>query len=200
MGVLSAREPSGPLPLVTIDLDGVVCAPMFGIHGGTHRDFLDAAAPPPEAYVPPRWLRLLADHARFDLRRPLPDAEVGLVALGQVARIVILTGRRTSPRAWLRLHRLARYVESVVVNDTALASPHFKLAAIEHMKPLSHLDDDPRTAQLIAEVSGTPVFLRDWPDNRNLEFHPRVLRVSGILEFASRISEAGQMDAASRSG
>jgi hypothetical protein len=175
------------LPLVTVDFDGVICSPFFGVNLGISRTFLDPAAPPEPANVPPGWLRVIADHARFDARRPLPDAHAGLAALAQVARVTVLTGRRSSPAPWLRWHRLDSYIEAIVINTGPLRSAHFKLAEIERLRPRAHIDDDPRTAQLLAERAGIEVYLRDWPRNRDLAYHPRVTRVAGLVEAAERL-------------
>jgi hypothetical protein len=173
--------------LVTVDFDGVICSPFFGLNLGISRTFLDPAAAPEPASVPPRWLGVIADHARFDLRRPLPDARAGLAALAQVARVTILTGRRTSPASWLRCHRLDTHIEAIITNSSPLRSAHFKLVELERLRPRAHIDDDPRTAQLLAERAGVEVFLRDWPRNRALEYHPRVTRVADLLEAAARL-------------
>ena len=173
---------------MTLDLDGVICAPFLGLNLGVHRGFLAPAAPPPPAFVTPQWLRVLVDHARFDLRRPLPDAAGGLAALVKVARVAVLTGRRTSPAAWLRRHRLDQYVESITFNDGRLRSPHFKLAALERIRPRAHVDDDPRTVQLLAQRSAAEVYVRDWPRNRNLPYDPRVARVATLHEVARRVA------------
>jgi hypothetical protein len=178
------------LPLVTIDFDGVICSPFFGVNLGISRTFLDPSAPPEPASVPPRWLGVLADHARFDLRRPMSDAGAGLAALSQVARITILTGRRTSPARWLGRHRLDRYIEAIITNDTPLRSAHFKLAAVELLRPRAHIDDDPRTAQLLAERGAIEVYLRDWPRNRTLAYDAHVTRIANLLEAAAHIGGA----------
>jgi hypothetical protein len=94
----------------------------------------------------------------------------------------VLTGRRTSPLEWLARYDLDQYVEEVVVNDTTLKSPHFKLEMIEALRPSEHVDDDGRTAQLIAQANtvGTRVFLCDWPRNRSDGYAPAVTRVSAL--------------------
>lgn len=197
MGLLTALAPSAlpaaqsegraDLPLVTVDFDGVICSPLFGVNLGISRTFLDPAAAPEPARVPPRWLGAIVDHARFDLRRPLPDAGAGLTALAQVARVVILTGRRTSPAYWLRRHRLDSHIEAIIVNRGPLPSAHFKLAELERLRPRAHIDDDPRTAQLLAQRAALEVYLRDWPRNRALDYDPHVTRVADLLEAAARL-------------
>jgi FMN phosphatase YigB (HAD superfamily) len=178
----------GALPLLTLDFDGVICAPLLGRNIGIHRAFLDPAAAPPPARVWPRWLGGPLDHLRFDLRRPLPEARAALEALAGVRRLVVLTGRRSSPAPWLRRHGLPDVFERIVVNDSPLRSPHFKRRAVEALGAAAHVDDDPRTVQLLAETTGVDVFLRDWPRNRDLPFHPRVARVADLADLARRLA------------
>lgn len=176
----------------------MICSPFFGLNFGVHRAFLEPNEAPPPAYVSPTWFRVLIDHARFDLRRPLPDAATGLAALANVARVAILTGRRTSPAAWLRRKGLDRYIESITINHGRLRSPHFKLDALQRLRPRAHVDDDPRTVQLLAqspEVADVEVYVRDWPLNRELPYHPRVERVATLHDVAARIAA---IDARSR--
>ncbi|MSQ42483.1 MAG: hypothetical protein EXR65_05550 [Dehalococcoidia bacterium] len=171
-------------PLVTLDLDGVICRPPFGINVGISTDFLDASAPPAPARVPPRLLSRVADRVRFDYRRPLPDAAAALRELQTVRRIIVLTGRRTSPEPWLRRHGLADAIERIVTNDTRMRSPHFKLDVLARLAPREHVDDDGRTAQLLAERSPVRVYLRDWPRNRGAQYAPGVVRVADLAAFA----------------
>ncbi len=202
MGLLT-QAASASRPIVTLDFDGVICAPFFGLNYGIHRAFLQDGAPPEPAQVPSPWFGRIADHVRFDLRRPLPDAATGLEALAALARVTIVTGRRTSPAAWLRRHQLDEYVESITINDGPLKSPHFKLAALEQIRPLAHVDDDPRTVQLLARHTGVDIYLRDWPRNRNLHYEPRIVRIATLHDLAARLrslrdAHGLQMDAHSR--
>ncbi len=176
-----------PRPLVTLDFDGVICSPFFGLNYGIHRSFLDDSAPPEPASVPRPWISRIVDHLRFDLRCPLPDAATGLEALAGLARIVVVTGRRTSPAGWLRRHHLDEYIESITINRGPLKSPHFKLAALEAIRPLAHVDDDPRTVQLLARRTGVDMYLRDWPRNRNLRYEPRITRIATLHDLAARL-------------
>ena len=175
------REPHS-LPLITLDFDGVICAPPFGLNLGITTDFLDPLAPPPVATVPPRRLGEVADYLRFNFRHPMRDAAESLRALAERREIVVLTGRRTSPHAWLERYDLLQYIEEIVVNDTALKSPHFKLQMVEALRPSEHVDDDGRTAQLLAQANtvGTRVYLCDWPRNRGPRYTPAVTRVVGL--------------------
>lgn len=180
--------PESPLPLLTLDFDGVICRPPFGVNLGISREFLDPAAPPTEARVYPRWLNLPLDHLRFDLRAPMPGVREAMEALRTVRRLVVVTGRRSQPTAWLRWHRLDGLVERVIVNETALKSAHFKLEVLRTLGAAEHADDDPRTAQLLAQATSRRVFLCDWPRNRDLDYDTGVERVRDLLDLARRLS------------
>lgn len=186
------------LPLLTLDFDGVICGPPFGgergLNLGISRRFLDPHAPPHRAAVPPRWLTWTFDHVRFDLRRPLPGVREALAQLREVRRLAVVTGRRSSPAHWLRWHRLDAPLDDIIVNTTPLPSPHFKLDALTALSAAEHIDDDGRTAQLLAERSATRPFLRDWPRNRELPYHPRVERVAGLRELAALLAAGEEAD------
>jgi hypothetical protein len=177
-------------PLLTVDMDGVICRPILVQNPGIHLTFLDATAAPPPARVYPHWLNAPLDHLRFDLRRPQPGAREAVRALAEVRRLVLLTGRRTRPHAWLRRHGFAGLFEDVIVNATDLRSPHYKLEAIRSLGADEHVDDDPRTAQLLAQASQARVFLCDWPRSSALVMDPRVTRVRDIADLARRITAA----------
>ncbi|MCK9485857.1 MAG: hypothetical protein M0R73_04035 [Dehalococcoidia bacterium] len=179
-----SRRPD--LPVLTVDMDGVFCSPYFGWNVGVHRTFLDPGATPVPARITPRWLGEPLDHLRFNPRRPLPGAREALERLREVRQLVVLTGRRTYPRWWLRRHGFEALFDRVVVNQTRLRSPHFKLDALTILRAAEHIDDDPRTAQLLAQGSDTRIFLRDWPTNR-VDLDPRVQRVRDLGEFADRL-------------
>ena len=176
------------LPLLTLDLDGVICGPPFGgergVNLGISRRFVDPRERPHRAVVPPRWLSWSLDHARFDLRRPLPGVAEALARLSDVRRLVVLTGRRSSPVHWLRWHGLDEFLDDAAFNITGLPSPHFKWGALVVLEAAEHIDDDGRTAQLIAERTEARPFLRDWPRNRDLPYHERVERVADLGALA----------------
>lgn len=179
------------LPLLTLDFDGVICSPILGRNVGIHRGFLDPDAPLRRARVWPRLIAEPWDRLRYDLRRPLPEAGVALATLSRVRRLVVLTGRRSSPERWLRRHGLRPYIERIVINEGPLRSPHFKLRAIEDLAAVGHVDDDPRTAQLLAQRSSVAVYLRDWPKNRDLPFDGRIARIRDLAELAARLAPVG---------
>jgi hypothetical protein len=189
----ATRAERDALPLITLDFDGVLCTPPFG-NLGIQRTFLDPAAEPRPASVPPRWLSVPWDHLRFDFRRPMPDARAGLEALHALRRVAVLTGRRTSPREWLRRYGLEGFVDEIVINGGALKSPHFKLEALGRLQPLEHVEDDPRTAELLARRSQVRIYLRDWARNRGLAFAPSVTRISDLRALVAILQIPGSRE------
>ena len=184
-------------PLLTVDLDGVICAPPLGVNLGGHRSFLDPDATAPRAFVLPRWVAAPFDRIRFDIRRPLPEAREALSRLHELRRVVLLTGRRSSPERWLRQYGLAALIDDIVINDTGDASTHFKLRCVQSMGAAEHIDDDARTVQLLAQRSPARVYLRDWPRNRDLPYAPNVSRVANLLELARFLSSDTSADTSS---
>ena len=180
------------LPLLTIDMDGVICQPPFNRNLGIHRAFLDPAAPPEPAHVPARWLKRIVDPLRFELRRPLPGAREALAELRALRTLVLLTGRRSMPGRWLRRHGFAPLLDDVVINETTLRSPHFKLEAIADLGAVEHIDDDGRTVQLLAQRSQAQPYLRDWPRNRGLPYDDRVRRVADLGALAALLRDEGE--------
>lgn len=176
--------PHDSLPILTVDMDGVFCRPFFGWNVGVSDAFLDPTEPPRPASVPPRWVRRVWDPLRFNPRRPMPDAKSALQRLAEVRRLVVVTGRRSYPTWWLRRHGLLDLFDRVMVNETTLRSPHYKLEALHLMGAVEHIDDDPRTVQLLAQRSSAQIYLRTWPTNRDAAVDPRVTRVEDLHELA----------------
>jgi len=174
-------------PVMTIDLDGVVCGPLLGQNLGIHQTLLDPEAPPPAGRAWPRWLGGPLDHLRFDLRRPLHGAQNALERLSQQRRLVLLTGRRSDPSYWLRWYGLESFYSQVVINEGALKSPHHKLEQVARLGAVEHVDDDGRTAQLLANRSEARVYLCDWPRNRGIDLDPAVRRVANLEALADLI-------------
>lgn len=183
------------LPVMTIDLDGVVCAPLLGWNAGIHASFLDPDAPPPPARAWPRWLGAPLDHLRFDLRRPVRGAATALGRISRYRRLILLTGRRSDPSYWLRWYGLDGHFSSIVINQGSLKSPHHKLEQVARLGAVEHVDDDGRTAQLLAQRGGVEIHLRDWPRNRDLNLDPAVRRIANLEALADLIEDAaGESD------
>jgi hypothetical protein len=191
----SARGTGSEFPMMTVDLDGVVCGPLLGQNLGIHQTLLDPEASPPTGRAWPRWMGTPLDHLRFDLRRPLHGAQEALERLSQRRRLVLLTGRRSDPSYWLRWYGLERFYSQVVINEGALKSPHHKLEQVARLGAVEHVDDDGRTAQLLAQRSGAQVYLCDWPRNRWIDLDGSVRRVANLEALADLI-EVGDADGA----
>lgn len=181
------HPPQDPRPILTIDMDGVFCRPLLGWNAGISRTFLDPEAPPEPARISPRWLRGPWDTIRFGPRRPMPEAREAFERLRTVRQLVIVTGRRSHPGWWLRRHELHHLFDRVIVNEGALRSPHYKLATLDLVGATEHIDDDPRTAQLLAQRSRVRVFLRTWPTNRDVVVDESIERVRDLHELADRL-------------
>ncbi len=177
-------------PILTLDFDGVICMPPFGKNFGIHRRLIDPAAEPSTAFVPPRWFGGPLDRLRFAFRRPDAEVRAALTQLATVRRLIILTGRRSSPDRWLRRHGLDHLIERVVINDGPRGSAHHKLEQVSETGAAEHIDDDGPTAQLIADRSSVHVYLRDWPRNRGLAYANDVTRVDDLAALSSQLVSA----------
>lgn len=177
-------------PVLTLDLDGVICGPLAGLNLGISRNFLDPAREPAPARVWPRWLGAPLDAMRFSIRRPLPRVAAALARLAPYRSLVLLTGRRSDPSGWLERYGLAEHIDDLHYNHGPLRSPHFKLQMIEAIGAAEHIDDDGRTAQLLAEASSVRSYLRDWPRNRGADYAPGVTRVDDLAALAEVIAGA----------
>jgi hypothetical protein len=178
---------SEPRPILTIDLDGVICGPIFGLNLGISKGFLDPMMEPPPARVWPRWLGGPLDAIRFGVRRPLPEVAPTLARLREHRTLVLLTGRRSDPSGWLERFGLLDHLSAIRYNQGRLRSAHFKLRTVEELGATEHIDDDGRTAQLIAQASAVRPYLRDWPRNRGADYDPSVERVADLAALADAI-------------
>lgn len=175
-------------PLMTVDMDGVFCEPPLGRNFGIHRSFYDPAEEPHLAKVYPRWVNEPLDRLRFDFRRPMPGARKALLRLATVRRLVVVTGRRTIPTWWLRHHDFDGIFEALYVNRSAVGSAHYKQATLRRLGAVEHVEDDARTAQLLAQTTDIRVYLCDWPRNRDLPLAPAVERVQNLVDLAARLA------------
>lgn len=174
-------------PLMTVDMDGVFCEPPLGRNLGIHRSFYDPAEEPHSAKVYPTWVNAPLDRLRFDFRPPMPGSHEALLRLATVRRLVVVTGRRTVPTWWLRRHDFEGIFEALYVNRSPLGSAHYKQATLRRLGAVEHVEDDARTAQLLAQTTDIHVYLCDWPRNRDLPLAPAVERVQNLLDLAARL-------------
>ena len=175
-------------PVLTFDLDGVLCAPILGLNVGLNRNFLDPGIVPPAANIPPDWWRVIWDRIRFEVRRPMSDAAKYLDTLQHDYSLILVTGRRTSPSNWLKRNELFSYFSEIIWNTTNFQSAHYKLNTLSRLHPIAHFEDDPRTSELLAQ-SGMTVFLRDWPKNRNLPFNQGIIRIDRLADATELLGD-----------
>jgi|Marorgknorr_s2lv_1036017.scaffolds.fasta_scaffold06942_3 hypothetical protein len=121
----------------------------------------------------------------------MSDACEYLEQLQSQYALILVTGRRTSPNSWLKKNGLFDYFSEVIWNTSEFQSAHYKLNTLNTLRPVAHFEDDPRTAELLAQ-SGVTVFLRDWPKNRNLHFNNQVIRISSLKDASESLSKLSQ--------
>jgi hypothetical protein len=166
------------LPLLTFDMDGVLCRPPFGINpGGSAKNSRTAAGKRDILWLTERW--------RYCFRRPMPGAVDGFGALQLEYRCVVVTARGEAARPlterWFR-----HYFDEVPVIHMRPSwrerSGQFKARVIEELKPIAHCEDDAFTAAWVAELVDR-VFVVDWPRNRSLE-GSNITRIRTLREAA----------------
>lgn len=164
------------LPLLTFDMDGVLCRPPFGINpGGSGKKSRTAPGKLDILWLTERW--------RYCFRRPMPGAVEGLKALQDEYRCVVLTARGEAARPmterWFRRH----FGEVPVIHmrpSWRERSGQFKARMIAELKPVGHFEDDAFTAAWVAELVER-VFVVDWPRNRSVE-GSNIIRIRSLGE------------------
>src|ERR1051325_9184130 len=140
---------------ITIDLDGVVVRPPFGLNIMIGRR-IGRPLLPDELREPPGFsrLRALMERGRFGFRRPLPGVREAMAEIAKLRTVHILSARshagRRSTERWLERHGLASHVAAVHLNPGGVPSPHFKLLTARSLGVTEHVDDDPATADYLA--------------------------------------------------
>ncbi|MCC7363920.1 MAG: hypothetical protein IT303_06080 [Dehalococcoidia bacterium] len=163
-------------PVLTFDMDGVLCRPPFGINPGSGRHKRrDAQGTRNLLWVSERW--------RYALRRPMPGAVDGFRAFAGRFDCKVMSARGEAARpmteAWFRRH-FGLVPEVHLRPHWGETSAQFKARKILELGAVAHFEDDPFTAQWLSELVQA-VFLVDWGRNRWLE-GPNVHRVTGIRE------------------
>lgn len=179
---------AAPRPVLTFDLDGVLCRPPFGINPGRNIGKQRKSEGRPTILAP-------TEPYRYAWRRPMPGAREGFLWLSEAYDCRIVTARtertRQTTEGWLRrwlgvlpeLHLRADYTETPAA---------YKVRTTQALGALAHFEDDPHTALWVSEHIPA-VFLVDWWRNRWLKAE-RVHRIEWISE-AGAILRALQIDA-----
>lgn len=161
-------------PLLTFDLDGVICRPPFGINPGNGRNKSRHGEGT-------RNILWLTERWRYMARKPMPGARHGLELLSERFDCQVISARSTQASAYTA----AWFRKSIGLDIRLNLRPgwrerpaQFKARRVAELKPLAHFEDDPHTAQWLAELLPA-VFLVDWPRNRWLDL-ANVHRISRL--------------------
>jgi len=178
----------GDLPLLTFDLDGVLCRPPLGINPGTGRD-KRRDAPGKEGLL---WR---TEGWRYRGRKPMPGAVEGFRACQERFRCAVVTARglpaQDLTRDWF--HRHFGFVPELHMRPSwEETSARYKARKMAELQPMAHFEDDPFTAQWLSELLPA-VFLVDWKRNRWLQganIH-RVQRIADALSALDQLRPGG---------
>jgi hypothetical protein len=172
-------------PLLTFDMDGVLCRPPFGINPGKGRG-------KNRNKKGSRGLLWATEGWRYAFRKPMPGAPSGFAELSEHFRCVVVTARSAKAegltRGWFERY-LGAVPELHMRPSWTETSAQYKARKLTELKPVAHFEDDAFTADWAADIVER-VFLVDWARNRWLE-RPNVHRVSKIAE-ALPILETGR--------
>ncbi len=161
-------------PVVTFDLDGVLCRPPFGLNPGKLKgEPVTGHARKNLAWLLERW--------RYYGRSPMPGAREAFGAIGDFADCVVVTGRGEAARGhterWLR--RNLGVLPPLQMRPTwRERPPQFKRRVLDEIGAAAHFEDDPNTAVLLAPKR--PVFVVAWGRNEGL-VADNVRRVPSVL-------------------
>lgn len=163
-------------PLLTFDLDGVLCRPPFGINPGRGiGKARDRKGQKGLLWATERW--------RYRLRQPMPGAIEGFRALSHDFECQVLSARAAHAgdftASWFRRHFGAVPVMNLRPGWEE-TSAQFKVRRAKELRPLAHFEDDAHTAEWLAEFLPA-VFLVDWWRNRWLDL-PNVHRIHTLAD------------------
>ena len=162
-------------PIVTFDLDGVLCRPPFGMNPGQ----LKRAPEENPGRWNPAWL---IERWRYYGRAPMPGAREGFEAIATFAECVVVTARSERARGhterWLQ-HNIGRLPRLYMRPHWRERPPQFKSRTLDEIGSKAHFEDDPNTAVRLAPAR--PVFVVAWERNAGLEAD-NVWRVESVLD------------------
>ena len=172
-------------PLLTFDMDGVLCRPPFGINPGRGVGKSRDA-------VGKRGVLWLTEGWRYHLRRPMRGAVEGFRMLAEQYRCAVVTARggpaEQLTRAWFE--RYFGFVPELHVRPNwQETSAQFKARKMRELRPDAHFEDDPFTAAWVSELV-PQVFLVDWPRNSHLQA-ANVHRIRTLAEAAQFLGTSG---------
>lgn len=170
-------------PVVTFDMDGVLCRPPFGINPGTgigkRRD-----APGKKNLL---WR---TETVRYAFRKPMPGAREGFLAAMELADCKVLSARGEQARGlterWYRKH-FGVVPEIHLRPSWRETSAQFKARKVRELGSVAHFEDDPHTAEWLSELLPR-VFLLDWPRNTWLS-RDNITRTASVAEAVPALRE-----------
>ena len=175
-----------PRPLVTFDIDGVLCRNPLGLNPGG----VSANAALPPRFPRPTWP---LERFLYLRRKPMAGAVEGFHAVAERFECAIVSARGEGARA---------LTEAWIARTLGVSPPlrlraswrerssAFKARVIPPLQPLAHFEDDPNTALLLAERI-PHVFLIDWPRNRGVagaNIH-RIERIADALPILAAAAD-----------
>lgn len=186
------------LPILTVDMDGVLCRPASWFNFVISRDIErspDLSTPRREPSAKQRWAETrFGQVLRYRWRPAMPGVANALADLAEVRRLVLLSGRpETSRKAtedWLRRRGLRELFSEVLLNDRGLPNASFKLRVARERDVREHVDDDGRVAYFLTKDAPRTVYLIAWWANSGLPYPPGVLRVRSLGHAAERIRDS----------
>jgi len=200
---MAPRSEAGARPLLSVDIDGVLARPPFGLTATMNRDVSLSPDPRPiseDEPSGPDWFdRIMAAsyyRVRYGGRSPMPGAVDTLAAARDAGyRMIALTGRdwrgRASTERWLARQGMLAFFEAVHMNSSGrcgrrFPSARFKEAVCEQLGVQRHIDDDPATAALLSR-NGVTVDLIEWPRSRGLALPDSVTRRRDMGALATEL-------------
>ena len=143
-------------PVVTFDLDGVLCRPPLGINPGRGRlKSREGEGTKSLLWRTERW--------RYAMRQPMPGAVEGFKLLGERFDCQVVSARSADAEEFTR-----RWCQRHLQADPALnlrpdwreKPAQFKARRVAELGAIAHFEDDPHTAHWLAEIVPV-VFLVD---------------------------------------
>jgi hypothetical protein len=163
-------------PLLTFDMDGVLCRPPLGINPGTGRG-------KDRTKKGSKGLLWATEGWRYAFRKPMPGAPGAFAELSEHFRCIVVTARSTRAegltRRWFERH-FGTVPELHMRPSWQETSAQYKARKLTELGPIAHFEDDAFTADWAADIV-SEVFLVDWSRNRWLE-RPNVHRISRIID------------------
>lgn len=196
--VLSGGRRGDPsLPLVTIDMDGVLCQPLFGWNATAQ----GAVVPPESAGAASRQSRLkqllwAGEAFRYAGRKGMPGSEAFLRHIGAYYRLILVTARGRPAadwsRRWLQRQGLWRHLDGLAFRtDPHQSSYEFKAATVGALGAVWHIEDDGRTAMHVCAKTATRVLLIAWPQNEG-EYPECIRRLPDLASAATYLAGPAQ--------